>query len=837
MTSGGPNPDPPSEPTGLHTEIYEKLGVFYLGGSDAEHGTGRTPLLYDSRDLVTHAVCVGMTGSGKTGLCVGLLEEAALDGVPSIVIDPKGDLGNLLLTFPDLAPGDFEPWVSPADARRKGISVEELARAEADKWRAGLHSWGQDAERVRRLRDSADFAIYTPGSNAGLSLSIVKSFSAPPPALREDADLFGERVATAVSSLLGLLGIDADPVQSREHILLSNILATEWATGRDLDLAGIIAAVQDPPFATVGVLDLETFYPKKDRFGLSLAINNLVASPGFAAWMRGEPLDIDRLLFGPEGRPRVSILSIAHLSEQERMFFVALVLNEVLGWVRTQPGSTNLRALVYMDEIYGYIPPVANPPSKRPLLTLLKQARAFGVGLVLATQNPVDLDYKALSNAGTWFIGRLQTSQDKARLVDALDGASANAGEAFDRAQAERIISGLGKRAFLLHNVHEPAPVVFTTRWAMSYLRGPLVRDEIRRLMEPRRAGAQPEPTPTGPTPTERSLPGPTLDGTPTAGRPGSSAAPDTPHEAQSAFVPVSGVAPDTPIRYRPALLARASVTFAHSRSGALVERRITRLLTFDDDGTPAPWDRAIDVSIDPTSLQSTPAPGASFDPLPSLASREGSYRSWRDAFADRLYHAERAHVLHAPTLGVFSRPDEDERRFRIRLAEAARAKKSELVDRVRDKYRARLERVEASLDTAERRLSREQRQARSARAQVGASAGAALLDALFGRTRTAARGAATTMRARDRAKDQAEDVDVAEARIEQLRAERDAIRAELERELAEVAAGADPSLTPLEHVEIPPRRKDVHEPEVRLVWLPLARAEDGATALACKVR
>ncbi|MCL4813036.1 MAG: DUF87 domain-containing protein, partial [Vicinamibacteraceae bacterium] len=463
---------------------FEKLGVFYLGKAyDLEARRTRDDLvLYDSSDLVTHAVIIGMTGSGKTGLGIGLLEEAALDGIPALVIDPKGDLGNLMLTFPSLAPEEFEPWVLAEDAARAGVDRAAWAATQAAAWREGLERWGQDAARVRRFREAADIAIYTPGSSAGLPLSALKAFTAPPPGLAADHELLAERISSSVTGLLTLVGIDSDPVTSREHILLATIVGDAWRKQESLDLEALIQRIQTPPFTRVGVLDLDAFYPAADRFQLAMRLNGLLASPGFAAWREGEPIDIDRLLYTADRRPRLAVLSIAHLSDAERMFFVSLLLNEVLAWVRRQPGTTSLRALVYMDEVAGYVPPVANPPSKAPLLTLMKQARAFGVGLVLATQNPVDLDYKGLGNAGTWFLGRLQTDRDKQRVLDGLEGALAGQ-EAMDRAALDRMLSGLGKRVFVMNNVHESGPVMFETRWVLSYLRGPMTRDEIRRLM------------------------------------------------------------------------------------------------------------------------------------------------------------------------------------------------------------------------------------------------------------------------------------------------------------------------------------------------------------------
>jgi ribosomal protein L12E/L44/L45/RPP1/RPP2 len=474
------------------TEQFEKLGAFYLGRPYDPVKKAPQPglILYDSKDLVTHAVCVGMTGSGKTGLCIDLLEEAALDGVPAIAIDPKGDLTNLMLTFPELRPEDFRPWINEDDARAKSLTPDEYAAHQAKLWRDGLAGWGEDGERIRRLREAADFAIYTPGSSAGIPISILASFEAPAQSVRDDSELLRDRVTTTASSVLGLLGIAADPIQSREHILIANLLTKAWSAGQGLDLGALITQIQKPPMTRVGALDLETFYPAKERAQLAVKMNNLLASPGFNAWLEGVPLDVGQLLRSESGKPRVAIVSIAHLSETERMFFVSLLLNQVLDWARAQSGTTSLRAVLYMDEIFGYFPPVAEPPSKRPLLTLLKQARAFGLGIVLATQNPVDLDYKGLANAGTWFLGRLQTERDKARVLEGLESASAAAHAEFAKGEIDKLLSGLSQRIFLMHNVHEDAPVVFETRWAMSYLRGPLTRDQIKKLMDGKRPTA-----------------------------------------------------------------------------------------------------------------------------------------------------------------------------------------------------------------------------------------------------------------------------------------------------------------------------------------------------------
>ena len=390
---------------------YEKLGAFYLGKEYdiAARTLKKDLILYDSKDLNTHAVIIGMTGSGKTGLGIGLLEEALIDNIPVIAIDPKGDLPNLLLNFPDLKPKDFQPWVNAQDALNKGLSIEKFAAKQAETWRKGLADWGQAPERIARLKAAADFTVYTPGSHAGQPVSVLKSFAPPPPAILGETDLLRECIQTTVTGILALLGIEADPISSREHILMAKILEAVWSESRSLDIAGLIHAIQTPPFERIGVMDLEMFYPAKDRFTLAMRMNNLLASPGFETWMEGDPLNIGQMLYSAQGKPRASIFTISHLSDTERMFFVSMLLNEIIGWMRTQTGTSSLRAILYMDEIFGYFPPISNPPSKTPLLTLLKQARAYGLGVVLSTQNPVDLDYKGLANTGTWFIGRLQT--------------------------------------------------------------------------------------------------------------------------------------------------------------------------------------------------------------------------------------------------------------------------------------------------------------------------------------------------------------------------------------------------------------------------------------------
>ncbi len=793
---------------------FEKLGAFYLGRrwDPAAAATSDELVLYDAKDLTTHAVCVGMTGSGKTGLCVALLEEAALDGVPAIVIDPKGDLGNLMLTFPDLDAADFRPWIDESEAARKGMDPEQYAAATARTWREGLARWGQDGERIRRLRSAAEITILTPGSSAGTPVSILRSLSAPPPALTGDADALRERVTASVSGLLALLGIRADPVRSREHILLATVIDQAWRQGRDLDLASLVREIQTPPITRIGVLDLESFYPEKDRFELAMTVNNLLASPGFSAWLEGEPLDVGRLLRSPSGTPRISILSIAHLSESERMFFVTLLLNEVLAWVRTQPGTPSLRAILYMDEVFGFFPPTAEPPSKRPMLTLLKQARAFGLGVVLATQNPVDLDYKGLSNAGTWFLGRLQTERDKERVLDGLAGAAPGA---LDRQTIGTMLSGLASRVFLLHNVHEDGPVLFHTRWVMSYLRGPLTRAQIHRL-----AGSE-APAPVPPPPEAPGAPSPAPDHT--AEPP--LLPPDVPQEiaAPQAFPP-----PGDPVVYRAALHGRAHLHFVDRRRDVDHWRTVELVADLTGPGTD-PWAAARVAAV---ATAPHPLPGASFAPVPVPAPTARMLAGWRRDLEETLYRRQTLELWRDPATRLLSEPDESRAEFAARIAQQRREARDLEVEKLRASYAPRLATLEGRVRRAEAKLEREQAQVGQQTMQTAISVGATLLGALFGRkvasvgtvgrATTAARGVGRV--AREKA-----DVERVRDELEVLRGQLDDLEAELEGRLGEIRAAADGG--DLESVEIKPRKSDIDVQTLALLWVPWLQGAAGPLA------
>jgi hypothetical protein len=802
----------------LNTQTYEKLGAFYLGRRFEADESAVTPevVLYDAKDLTTHALCVGMTGSGKTGLCVSLLEEAAIDGIPAIAIDPKGDLGNLLLNFPRLQPADFLPWVDPAQAARKGMSTEEYAGATARMWKDGLKQWGQDGSRLKRLTDSADLAIYTPGSTAGLQLNLLRSFNAPDAALIDDSDAFRERVSATVSGLLALVAVAGDPVRSREHILLSNLLDRAWRGGRDLDLATLIAEVQSPPLEKVGVLDLETFYPSKDRSELSMTLNNLMASPGFAAWMEGEPFDIGRLLWTEEGKPRIAILSIAHMSEAERMFFVTILLNEVIAWMRTLPGTASLRALLYMDEVFGYFPPTANPPSKTPMLTLLKQARAYGLGVVLATQNPVDIDYKGLSNAGTWFLGRLQAERDKQRVMDGLEGASGASGVAFDRQRVETVLSGLKSRVFYMHNVHEDEPVLFHTRWAMSYLRGPLTRTQIKTLMADRK----------------RARP-PTARQQPVAVEPVSSTStrPAVPADVEQAFLAETRRPEGGRVVYRPALLGTADLHFANARAGIDTWETVTYVAPLRERVGARLWDESVMLEDGEPELGSAPPDGAEFAALPKAASKKSSYRTWQKSFKTHLYQDRSIDLLRCTPLKLTADLGESPAKFQVRVREAAHEKRDVAVEKLRKRYAPKLVRLQERIRKAEEKVGRETSQYDQQKMQTVISVGATVLGALLGR-KVASVGtvgrATTTARGMGRAAREKGDIGRAKRDLLALRQKLGDLDADFEQEVAALAEAMNPDAFEVKSTLIRPRKTDINVSYFGLGWLPHFVGEDG---------
>ena len=812
---------------GRSAEDFEKLGVFYLGRPYDLAAKQAKPgwLLYDSKDLVTHAVCVGMTGSGKTGLCIGLLEEAAIDGIPALIIDPKGDLANLMLTFPQLRGEDFAPWINEDDARKKGLSPADYATQQAEMWEKGLASWQQDGARIQRLRDSADFAIYTPGSNAAIPISILKAFSVPPTEMLEDIELLREQIGATVTSLLGLIGLSSDPLKSPPHILLSSIFESAWKKGQDLNLTTLIQQIQTPPFERMGALDIESFYPSEDptrkddpskgRFSLAKRLNNLIAASGFEIWKQGVSLDIDSLLHTAEGKPRVSILSIAHLNDAERMFFVTLLLSQTLAWMRRQSGTTSLRAILYMDEIFGYFPPVANPPSKKPLLTLLKQSRAFGLGIVLATQNPVDLDYKGLANTGTWFIGRLQTERDKARVLEGLEGASAGPGKKFDKARMEQILAGLGNRIFLMNNVHEDEPVLFETRWCLSYLRGPLTRTQIKVLMDPVRAKFLEIPLRQQDGEREAFGNQPLLQ----TGRP------FLPPGVPQQFIPIRGAQPSgSTLVYQPMVLGGAQVRFSDSKTGIDVTQDVTVLTPIADGAVPVDWDHAAEAALALSDLEQVPAESAQFANLPVAAGKAKSYEVWNKDFSGCLFRNQKVDLFKSPSTKEVSNPGESERDFRVRLQQSGREARDKQSDSLRQKYAPKIAAIQDRIRRAGQTVERQQAESRASQMQAAISVGASILGAFLGRKTLSATNigrATTAIRGAGRAIKESKDVGQAEENVSALQQQLADLEAQFKTETDALAATTDPLNEKLETVSLKPTKANIAVKLVALAWTP----------------
>ena len=791
----------------------EGLGVFYLGTKLTDSGTvAGEPLLVDARRFTTHAICVGMTGSGKTGLLVGLIEEAAIDGIPTLVIDPKGDLANVLLSFPNLAPADFQPWVDPDAAKRDGITLEELATRTATTWSDGLAASGQSGERIQRLHEAVEMAVYTPGSRSGIPLAMLGSLEAPPPAILDDAEARRERIESLVSGILALVGLDAEPGTSRDHVLLSTIVESLWRSGQKVDFATLVRTIPAPPIERVGFLDLENFYPAGDRFQLATRLNTVAAAPGFEAWLEGEPLDVGRLLWTPAGKPRVAVVSIAHLTDAQRMAFVTLLAGQTISWMRSQGGTSSLKALFLMDEVFGYVPPVANPPSKTPILTLLKQARAYGLGVVLATQNPVDLDYKGLSNAGLWFLGRLQTARDKARVLDGLEGAAASAGGSFDRGRLDRLLSGLEQRRFLMHSVHGDEETLFQTRWTMSYLRGPLVREEIRRLVGERPAAAIAAPAQAGPRAeaewhsTARSGPRPILP----------------PGVREVFFAPQSPVPANAAVHYEPHILARAIVRYSLAAAGIEEHREEIYLAPAADTLGESAWDSATRL---PRAPEIEPAArSGSFAPLPSVLAGPRGYAALATSLKSGLARTAKLTAWRAQAIGEVSRPDESEGEFRARIAHRVREWRDAEMEKVRTRQAAKLATLTDRLERARQKVERERAEAKNQSLQTYVSIGSAVLGALLGRKKissTTIGKAATSMRSASRATRQQADVAHAEESLTVLEEKRRELENEIDAELERIRLESAPERIPLEAVVIPARKTDTAVEEVVLAWVP----------------
>ena len=765
-------------------EIYEKMGLFYLG-KDAEDDS---LTLYKSKHLTTHAIIIGMTGSGKTGLGIDLIEEAAIDNIPVLVIDPKGDMGNLCLAFPEMKPEDFKPWIDEGTAQAKGMSVDELAEKTAKMWKEGIESFHQDLDRVKRYAE-VDKTIYTPGSTAGVSVNILGSFEAPGEEVVDDVDLFASLINSSVSSILSLIGIDADPVSSKEHLLISNIFYYFWSKGQSLSLEELIGYITNPPFEKIGVMPLKTFYPQKERLELAMKFNNVLSSVGFSTWISGELLDIGKMLYDKNGKAKIAIFSIAHLSDNERMFFVTLLLNRFISWMRRQRGSSSLKAMLYMDEIFGYFPPSKNPPSKEPMLLLLKQARAFGIGVVLSTQNPVDIDYKGLSNIGTWFVGKLQTKQDIEKVVDSLSD-----GE--DKKEVAEKIANLKGRHFYLKNVHEDDVREFYTRWVLSYLKGPMTKDDIRRLMKDKKTEVQETPAVT-----ETS----DIDG---------GMKPIVSKKIKEYFNDTN-INSDDP--FYPYIYANAKVRFYNQKRGIDFEEEFDYKLELYEGMNTIDWEEAVEER--PANLSRKYKSSAKFAKLPEIVENASSLKEFERKLKDYLYHNKKIELFACKKLKMESKLGESEEDFRTRVDGVLKDKKEAEIEKIEKKYKTKFERLQDKLQRLEIKLEKEKSDVSSKTTDTLLDIGMGILGALFGRKSSAVTKGASALKKGGRIVKEKRDVEAVEMQIEEVKEDIKNLKEELEAEIEKIEEKYDPSNYEIEPVSIKPRRSDVSVEDIALLW------------------
>ncbi len=800
------------------SQVLEQLDTFYIG-NEIDPLTSKPkpePLLFKNKYLTTHAAIIGMTGSGKTGLGISLIEEAALDNIPVLVIDPKGDMGNLMLAFPELRPEDFLPWIDEAEAASKGMTVMELAEKTAMMWRKGLEKSGQSQERIARYISKAKRCIYTPGAVAGTPVSILGNFAPPDKSVLDDVDTLNSLIDSTVTGLLALTGLETEPLKSREHLLVSTLFLYFWRRGQTLTLEALIGNIINPPFEKLGVLPLETVYPSKDRMELAMSFNTVLASPKFSSWLQGDPLDIGKFLYTAEGKPRISIFTLSHLAENERQFFVTILLGRFLNWLRRQQGSSTLKVLLYMDEIAGYFPPVATPPTKRPMLLLLKQARAFGAGIILSTQNPVDLDYKGLSNIGTWFIGRLQTRQDQNRVIDGLKSASS---ASMDESQIRQILSSLPKRTFLLRSVHLDTPVIFQTRWVMSYLRGPLTLENIKKLSRPQKpeTGSTQDVVDSKQEITPSNIFSKAPVGAPSVA---ASSPPAIPRSIPQYFL-IPPVAVDE-FFLEPCLAATGQVRFFDSRRNIDLVQDRSALIPLDETFQTPEWEQAepLDAEIDDLS-QAAPSK-ATYGALPSVILGMRSLSPFLKSWKDYLYNNCRLELFRVKQLKLESRPGQSLEEFKLEVSGVLRDKKNLAVEKLEAKYRKQYQRLEDRLERALSRLEREKEDVSTRGIDTAVSFGVAILGALFGRkalSSTTASRAGRGIRSASRMMREKEDVKRAQEEVERIQRQMDELEEELQREIEKISDKFSIDNYQIETFYIRPRRSDILQPRVFLLW------------------
>ena len=813
---------------------------FYLGKVYDEQGNlTDEKLLYDPQDLVTHCMITGMTGSGKTGLGIILLEEMARKNIPAIVIDPKGDLTNLMLHFPELRAEDFEPWIDPEAPVREGKSLLEISVETAEAWKKGLSEWGLGKEEISEL-EKVSYTIFTPGSTVGNPINILSSFEAPKTPVKEGDEFIREEIATTVTALLDLIGIsNIDPLQSREHILLSSIIEQYWNMGKSIDIEEMIAAVNDPPFEKLGALPVDKMYPPKDRFQLSLLLNNFLASPSFQNWNKGPNLDIEKLLYTNDGKARMNVFYLQHLNDHERMFFVTMLYSQIESWMREQPGTGNLKLGVYFDEIAGYLPATSNPASRNVIIRLLKQARAFGVGMILSSQNPIDFDYKALSNAGTWFIGHLQTAQDVRRLID---GLATNDG-GIDQTEAKRRISALKNRQFLYMNVHTPGLKVMTTRWTLNYLAGPLTRNRIPLLIEKglservdtvssvmnvNETVAELADTSQnqGEDQGEAEMSEEKAKEVQPEGTKPEIAANINEYYRRAEKIAAEVGAPAEEITYIPVWIAQAEARILQPKYNLdFIDKKAVLIDEPDIRGVSINWREYETEPFDEKTVQSRPQyADAKYEQPPEWMSDSGSVRRRESDFLDYIYREGIVKIRANKPLDVYAAPDVTEEDFiamcKGKVAEASQNEK----DKLAKAYENIVDRMETKIRKAEADVADKTDKVKSKNIEKYGAFGELVIGMFTGRKRSVS----TSINKYGQSTNADNALEKAQLVLDELKADLEQQTEEFKKQIAEVEEKWNKIAEEMDEVTVTPMKKDIFIDYFGILWLPYYTDENG---------
>lgn len=768
-------------------DIYEKLGLFYLGKDSNDDAL----TLYKAKHLTTHAAIIGMTGSGKTGLGISLIEEAAIDNIPAIIIDPKGDMGNLCLAFPKMQKEDFKPWIDESDASAKAKSVDELADSTASMWKSGIESFSQDLERVEKFA-KVEKTIYTPGSSAGVGVNILGSFEAPSPEILEDADTLSSLINTTVSSLLSLIAIKSDSVNSKEHLLLSNIFNHYWSQEISLSIEDLIAYIASPPFTKVGVLTLKAFYPQNERMKLAMLFNGVISSVTFSSWIKGEALDIQNMMYDENGKAKVAIFSISHLNDDERMFFVTILLNAYISWTRRQRGSSTLKSLLYMDEIFGFFPPSKNPPSKEPMLLLLKQARAFGTGIILSTQNPVDIDYKGLSNIGTWFIGKLQTKQDISKVLDGISAKSK-----LSKEEISKKIATLKGRHFFLKNVHADETEEFYTRWVLSYLKGPMTKDDIKILMKDKKREIKEDITPLKDKVSN------------------SNATKAIISESIKEYFNDSDINATT--SFYPYLYGEVTLKFYNQKRAIDTSEKLFYKLDLEQDTQTLEFEDAREEELLNKSTKANR--NANYEPLPRLVSDEKTLKKLEKKLSDFIYNSKRLELFTCKELKLESKLGESKRDFLVSMEDMLKDKREESIEKLQTKFKTKYERFETKLDSLAKKLQKEEADVSTKTTDTIVSIGLAVFGAFFGRKSSAMTKGAAAFKKGSGVFKERNDVKNVESSIENLQEDMKELLESLDEEIQKIKNDLVVENFEVETFNIKPRRSDVIVEDFALLW------------------